>query len=70
MITCIKPRCSLLVLEAEHIHSSQEMLRRPSGQIGERWAGTWSWTTAWRWLKVPRSTSCPLSRTWLPAGSI
>ena len=27
----------------------------------------WSCTTAWRWLKVPRSTSCPLRRTWFPA---
>lgn len=26
----------------------------------------WSCNTEWRWLKVPRSTSCPLSRTWLP----
>ena len=27
----------------------------------------WSWQTAWRWEKVPLSTSCPVSLTWLPA---
>lgn len=27
----------------------------------------WSWSTWWRWLKVPRSTSWPLSRTWMPS---
>lgn len=30
---------------------------------------TWSCKTAWRWLKVPRSTSWPVRRTWLPSSS-
>mmetsp|Transcript_11264 Transcript_11264/g.39233 ORF Transcript_11264/g.39233 Transcript_11264/m.39233 type:complete len:300 (+) Transcript_11264:1333-2232(+) len=29
----------------------------------------WSYSTAWRWLNVPRSESCPISRTWWPACS-
>mmetsp|Transcript_31414 Transcript_31414/g.106485 ORF Transcript_31414/g.106485 Transcript_31414/m.106485 type:complete len:206 (-) Transcript_31414:1513-2130(-) len=27
----------------------------------------WSWTTAWRCVNVPRSTSCPVKRTGVPS---
>lgn len=30
---------------------------------------SWSWRTECLWLKVPRSTSCPLNLTWFPSTS-
>jgi len=66
--TISKPTALLVV--QQHVRQAglyQQISKRITSQQGSHPPLFWSCSTAWRCEKVPRSTSCPLSRTWLPA---